>query len=252
MKSWADFIQKVVTRVDRFSSHKMILAVMMLYQGVMLLFHPGTASEGMAKGIAVSMALAVGGILVDREIQKKKDWKAMIPALITMALSGYFYLHPTWLAGTVRYLMAFSVLATGLANLAQTFHLETLLKKNGDFWQKVNRQAEKTAEASTLAEIMMTAFKTDISKRLKPTQDLLTWFHRSGWLSWLTGVLMTVLGVFLLVYSVQGHSMISVIAGAVMAITALADLYQGIQLYRLNRRAKQETSENAHEWKTQK
>ena len=81
MKSWGDFIQKVATRVDRFSNHRIFLAVMMLYQGVMLLLHPGTASDGMAKGIAVSMVLAAGGILVDRDIQKQKGWKAMIPAL---------------------------------------------------------------------------------------------------------------------------------------------------------------------------
>lgn len=252
MKSLMDFIQRIVTRVDRFSNHRIVLAVMMLYQGAMLLLHPGTASEGMAKGIAVSIALAAAGILAEKELRKREGWKAVLFSVLGIAVAVYFYLRPAWLAGTVRYLMAFSVLFTGLANLGQTLHLEILLKQARAFREDGRRREGQTGETPAMVEKTRTTFETEITKRLAPTRRIFDWFQRSGWLSWLTGLLMTGLGIFLLVYSIEGHALISVIAGVVMVTTSVIDLVHGIQLYRMNRQADKKVTDETDEHEAQK
>ena len=92
----------------------------------MLLVQSGDATRGMAMGIAMAIALAAGGIIAEALAKRGEKKKAIIPAVLAAGLAVYIYFQPDFFAGILRYLIAASVLMTGLLNLAQALGISRI------------------------------------------------------------------------------------------------------------------------------
>ena len=223
MKNLTEWAVQLAGRVDSFLKQRTIVAVLMLYEGVMLLVQSGNTTRGMAMGIAIAVALAAGGIIAEALAQRGGKKKAIIPAILAIGLAAYIYFQPDFFAGIMRYLIAASVLMTGLLNLAQVFSISKI-RRSGNKAVDEAAVSETHSENGKMADTIRKTVKSEIDKRLKPTQTLLGRLGKSTVSVWITGFLMTALGIYLLFRSVEGDRLLCVISGIVMIVTSLADL----------------------------
>ena len=229
MKNLSELAVQAAGRVDSFLKQRTIVSALMLYEGVMLLVQSGDATRGMAMGIAMAIALAAGGIIAEALAKRSGNWKAVIPAVLAVGLAVYIYFQPDFFAGILRYLIAASVLMTGLFNLAQALGISRIRRsgiREGDGTAVSDTRSEDGELAGTIRETI----KKEISKRIDPTKLLLGRLGKSIASVWITGFLMTALGIYLFFRSVEGNSLLAVVSGIVMIITSLADL---IAAYRM-------------------
>ena len=70
MKNLTEWAVQLAGRVDSFLKQRTIVALLMLYEGVMLLVQSGNTTRGMAMGIAIAVALAAGGIIAEALAQR--------------------------------------------------------------------------------------------------------------------------------------------------------------------------------------
>ena len=234
MKNLSEWAVQLAGRVDSFLKQRAIVAVLMLYEGIMLLVQSGNATRDMAMGIAIAIALAAGGIIVEALASRGEKKKAIIPAVLAIGLAVYIYSQPDFFAGILRYLIAASILVTGLLNLAQAFgisRIRILGNRTGDEASVSETHGESKEVADTVRKVL----ESEIGKRLKPTQTLLGRLGKSTISIWITGFLMTALGIYLFFNSIEGDSLLSVISGVVIIVTSLADL---VAAYRMKQSLK--------------
>lgn len=236
MANLSELITRIAGRVDSFMKQRTVIAVLMLYEGVMLLIYPGDATKGMATGIAVAIALAAGGIIAEALAKQGGKKQAILPALLGIGLAVYIYFQPDFFVGILRYLIAGSVLMTGLLNLAQAFGI-SVIRKQGEEAGKGAPAPETQGEGGGMRAVIRKTLKSETDRRLKPTQNLFSRMGKSIVSVWITGIVMTALGIFLFFQSVEGDWLLSVISGILMIITSLSDL---VAAYKMKQALKKE------------
>ena len=234
MKNLSEWTVQLAGRVDSFLKQRAIVAVLMLYEGIMLLVQSGNATRDMAMGIAIAIALAAGGIIVEALASRGEKKKAIIPAVLAIGLAVYIYSQPDFFAGILRYLIAASILVTGLLNLAQAFGISRI-RIHGNKTGDEASVSETHGESKEVADTVRKVLESEIGKRLKPTRTLIGRLGKSAISIWITGFLMTALGIYLFFNSIEGDSLLSVISGVVMIVTSLADL---VAAYRMKQSLK--------------
>ena len=234
MNNLSERVAKLAGRVDSFMKQRTIVAVLMLYEGVMLLVHSDNPTQGMAKGIAMAIALAAGGIIAEALAKRGGEKETIIPALLTAGVAAYIWFQPGFFAGILRYLIAASVLMTGLLNLAQASGISKI-RKNGN--EAENRAAASGTQGkdNERAGTVWKTLNSEVDKRIKPTRDFLGQLGKSTAPVWITGFVMTALGIYLFFRSVEGNSLLAGISGIIMIITSIADL---IAAYRMKQALK--------------
>ena len=95
--------------------------------------------------------------------------------------------------------------------------------------------SETHSEIGKMADTIRKTVKSEIDKLLKPARTLLGRLGKSTVSVWITGFLMTALGIYLLFRSVEGDRLLCVISGIAMIVTSLADL---VAAYRMKQALK--------------
>ena len=234
IKNLSEWAAQIAGRVDSFMKQRAIVALLMLYEGVMLLVQSQDSTRAMATGIAVAIALAAGGILAEALAKRGGGKKAVIPAVLAAGLAVYCLFQPDMFAGILRYLIAASVLMTGLLNLAQAFGISKL-RMQGNLAEGEAAAPAAPGEGGNIAGTIRKTVKNEIDKHIGPARILLGSLGKSVAAVWITGFLMTALGIVLFFRSVEGNTLLSVVSGVLMIFTSLADL---VAAYRMKQALK--------------
>ena len=232
MKNLSERVAQLAGRVDSFMKQRTIVAVLMLYEGVMLLVQTENPTRDMATGIAIAIALAAGSEIVEALAKRGEKKKAVIPALLAVGLAVYIFFQPDFFAGILRYLVAASVLMTGLLNLAQAFGISKI-RMHGDETAVSETQGKEDSMAGTVWKTV----NSEINRKIEPTRLFLSRIGKSNVSIWITGILMTALGIFLFFRSVEGNLLLARICGIVMILTSIADL---VAAYKMKKALKAE------------
>ena len=223
MNHLSEWATQLAGRIDSFMKQRTIVAGLMLYEGVMLLLQSENPTQGMAMGIAIAIALAAGSIIAEALAKRGEKKKAIIPALLAVGLAVYIHFQPGFFAGILRYMIVASVLMTGLLNLSQAFGISKI-RKQGNEAEGEAAVSETQGEGDEMAGTIWKTLNSEINKRIKPTRVLFNRLGRSTASVWITGFLMTALGIYLFFQPVDGNSLLAMISGIVMIITSIADL----------------------------
>lgn len=229
IKNLSEWAVQIAGRVDSFMKQRTIVAVLMLYEGILLLLQSGNTARDMATGVASVIALAAGGIIAEALIKRGGKKKAILPAILAAGLAVYCLFQPDLFAGILRYLIAASVLMTGLLNLAQAFGISKL-RKDGDKAEDEAAVSETNSEGDEITDTIRKTLKNAIDKHIEPTRTLLSGLRKSVASVWITGFLMTALGIYLFFRSVEGNTLLAMISGILMIITSLADLIAAFKM----------------------
>ena len=218
-------IGQIVQKIDALTKQRVIAALIMLYNGIMLLVSPHMAPRGMTQAICVGIALASLGFLV--EAYSKKQNKAVVISILALAAAVYFFICPDGLAYYLRYLLGLVVLSIGLLHLVQAFQTDRVLKLPDRVAQPFQNVSEKTGMTGALHK----AVKDQVDLNLNPTLKMVKWLTRGKYASLISGILLALFGIAILIFPIEGNMTITVIYGTSMVILSLMTLIPAIVVW---------------------
>ena len=207
MDKWIGKIEQIVQKVDALTKTRVISALLMLYEGIMLLIRPHMAARGMAQGICIGIALAAVGFLADA-VQKKQVKSGVLSGII-LIMCVYFYFSPDGISMYLRYVMALIILIVGLSHLFQIARLNKLLLMNNGALQALR----ETARKNSMTEAVHKTFEEQVDKRIHSTMNLFERLNRGKITAWISAIVMTGVGLFLFIYPVEGNAVMTLICG---------------------------------------
>ncbi len=231
MEKFTSRIDQTVKKINALMKQRIITAVLMIYQGIMALLEPNMAAIGMTQGMCITVALAAVGFLIDA--YRKKDRKTAALSGLALAAAVFFFFNPDPVAGLMRYVIAFSALAVGIVNLFQATHANKAVALHESMRQK----ADQAASHSTITENIQHTIQTEVQNRLSDTEKLVSWISRGKYAAWITGILMTIIGILLLIFSGEGNIVITIISAIFMIAVGVFNLVAGIRIWKEKRKA---------------
>ena len=227
-------IEQIVQRIDTLFKQRVIAALIMLYNGIMLLISPHMAPTGMAKAICGGVGLAAIGFLA--EALPKKQTKVIIVSILVLAASVYFFFVPEVLSYSLRYLIPLVMVAIGLLQLVQAFQTDRVLKLRSNAIQSLEDESDETEQspengsekAATLAKTLHKAVKEQVDRNLNPTLKMIRWLTRGKYAALISGIILVLFGISILFYPIEGNATITVICGISMVAISLMNLIPAV------------------------
>ncbi len=241
-------IEQIIQRIDALSRQRVIAALIMLYDGIMLLISPHMAPEGMVRAICFGVGLAAIGFLAEAFPQKQT--KTIIISLLVLAASVYFFFVPEVLSFSLHYLIALVLASIGLLQLIQAFQTDRVLKVRTKAIQFLKNDSDETAQSpqngseksATLTETMQKAVKEQVDMNLNPTLKMVRWLIRGKYAALISGAILILFSILILIYPIEGNMTITLICGISMVGISLMNLIPAIAAW-INSRRQRGTGE---------
>ena len=224
-------IEKTANKVDIIMRNRLVLAILLLVNGISFIVKPNSSIDSMTKGVAVFVILASLTLLTANITAKKKDTKTIILSAVTIAVCMLIYIFPGTISVYLKVILALIIIFDGLINVLDSLKLnsvsvyinhkrdaiKSIISKqefNKDFEKGINKQTEKIT--STIGNM--------IGKTVKYI-----------WIYVAVNVISLVLGVLLLVKP----DMTMRIWGIIFIYTGLSDFITAAKSMNLSKKIKE-------------
>ena len=186
-------IEKITHRVEQVVQNRLIIAILLIVDGVVFLMNPGKTVEEMGRAIAISMALAAAAMVITR-IAAKERFVRFLPVLILLAAAGLMYFFPAFLSGCFRIILALLIIINGIVNLFNILGVNYSQGVFGTVEGTVRTAASKVKRSKELEE----GIQEQTKKYLRPIHQIVseTKGHKTVFI--VTNILSVILGVLML------------------------------------------------------
>lgn len=127
-------IQRIMGYVQAIQRNRLIMALLMLVQGILILWNPIKAMLGGAKTTAALIAIAGILTLIGHLRDKEKSTGRTIMMAVSACVVGlgiWSFFQPGYLAAALKVVLGVAIVLNGAGNLLQALKLED---KNGASW----------------------------------------------------------------------------------------------------------------------
>jgi uncharacterized membrane protein HdeD (DUF308 family) len=194
MKKKGFDLEKTVLLLGRISRNRLILAVLLVVDGIVFLANPEQPVEEMGRTIAITMAFAAAAIIIPKIVAKER-FVRFIPAFLLLAAGGLMFFYPDVLSAYFRLLLALVIIINGSINLLNVLGLSREQEIVVSFRDKITRLFSRIKSPKDLEE----GIDEQASKYFRPLQKIIseTEGHKIFYLA--TNVLAVILGALLLI-----------------------------------------------------
>lgn len=244
-KDYKAKIEKAVTWVDSLMKSKAVVALLLLVDGVMFIINPKGGVNGLAQGVAITVALAAATILLTAIPQKPRTREVKVSigsALIAIAVSAAFYFFPEQLSSPFVYVLAFFLIWNGISNMLHILRLDRILRSGIRAKERIaslERGIQKRIQDKELSESFREGVRTQFSRRLDPLNRVTGQLGVSTAISLLIDVISIAGGILILFHRSKAGAEFMRVCGAAMFIAAASDLWVIVQAWRLRQKGEQ-------------
>ena len=240
-------VDQGVQKVQDILRNRLIVAILLLIQGISFVINPAKAMEGLAKSVAMSLIIASAGILIGYITTRKlsrSNARSVVIAVFFLVLGIIVHIVPDFFSSVFQYAVGITVLLNGIVTLSDNLHINKLITKISAFGHSlVNNEADETMEELKTAygnamteqsDKLMTSVNL-LAKKVKPKK------YGSVFVS---GVFI-LLGIAMLFFHSQVDDAMARVSGVIMILSALYDFYIALRSYLLQRKIRALNKENA-------
>lgn len=227
--STAKKIESLTGAVDVISRNRLVIAILLIVDGVTFLSNPDATLTGMAQGIILVLLLATLSIFFTAIFSKTKDIKTIIISAIVLILGACFYFYPDYIATYIQLLLSLFIIYNGLANISHVLNLRILNRVTGLFGKLFSSNKKSKARDAKFKEVddgINREMEQQANKLFSPFKSILKESGKSSAFFIIVNVISIIFGIVLL------------IAPSVsMSIWGLIFLYTGISSFVVAARA---------------
>ena len=187
-------LEKIVHVIEQVMKNRLIIAIMLIVDGIVFLMNPEQPVENMGRTLAVSMAFAAA-VMIFARIVAKERFVRFIPALILLALGGLMYFFPDMLSAYFRLILALVIIMNGIVNLLSVLGVNYSQGFFGILDGKVRNAASKIKSPKEMEE----GFDEQAVKYLNPLQRIVSASKGNKTVFFITSLLSILLGLLVLI-----------------------------------------------------
>ncbi len=220
-------VEDISNTVNTISKNRLIIAFLLIVDGITFLLNPDTTIDGMAKNIIMLVGFATLTIFLTNAFAKKKDVKTIIISLVILVLCVIFYFFPSIISAYIQLLLSLFIIYNGLTNMASALHWNRLSRFTKSLAQKVSKigkgkkpSKEKAARAENFKEVDKTIndeLEQQKKKLINPLENIVSHTKKTSVFFVILNALSVIFGIILLIFP-----------GVSMSIWGIIFLYTGI------------------------
>ena len=240
--TYLDKIDQTFTWVDNLMRNKTVIALMLLIDGVTFVITPNAGVNGLARGVAFTVAIAAVTVLVGAVFEKNKTKKTIVTicsSSIVIALCAAMYIWPKIPSAVLTYLLAVIIISDGMSNVLHTLKLEKLIarrKVTADRLKGIDRVIQDKLPNDEIAHSLQQGVNEQISKRLAPVNEIKSRFGMHSAIQIIIDFLSITAGVLILFFPWFFGVRLMQICGFAMFIAASNSLWITLRAYMHKRR----------------
>ena len=229
--TYFDKIDQTFTWVDNLMRNKTVIALMLLIDGITFVITPNAGVNGLARGVAFTVAIAAVTMLFGAIFEKKKTKKTVITicsSSIVIALCAAMYIWPKVPSAVLTYLLAIIIISDGVSNVLHTLKLETLIARRKvatDRLGEIDREIQDKLPDDEITQSIQQGVYEQISKRLDPVNELKSRFGMHSAIEIVIDFLAIIAGVLILFFPWLFGVQLMRICGVAMFIAASNSLW---------------------------
>jgi uncharacterized membrane protein HdeD (DUF308 family) len=194
MKKTTIDIEKAAHTVEQISKNRLILAILLVVDGIIFLINPGQPVEGMGRAVATSIMIAAGALIISK-IAAKERFVNFLPALILLAAGALMYFFPHVFSAYFRIIIALFITINGVVNLSGVLGLGRV----HGFLVTFNSKASDLSSKVKTPEELNNGFDGQAEKYMRPLHKIVSESQGNKAVFFATNLLSVILGVLLLV-----------------------------------------------------
>lgn len=217
-------VEGISNKVNAIMRNRLIIAILLIVDGVTFLLNPDTTLPEMAKNIILLVLLAAASVLVANLAIKPRDRKTIAITILILLAGIFFYFYPDLISAYIQLLLALFIIYQGLTNIANTLHLNKLSRYTQAVADKLAKSKatdkEKQAQNQKFKEVdssINQGLEEQKNKLVSPLKNIIDKSSKFSKLYIVANVASVILGIILLIFP-----------GASMAIWGVIFLYTGI------------------------
>jgi len=187
-------IEKIVHWVERVAQNRMIIALLLVVDGILFLMNPEEPVENMGRTLAITMVFAAA-VMIFARIVAKDRFRRFIPALILLAVGGVMYFFPQALSAYFRLILALAIMMTGIVNLLDILGVNYKQGTMGNVEGKVRNVVSKVKTTKELDE----GFDEQALRYVRPLNQVVSATKGHRTIFFITSLLSVLLGALLLI-----------------------------------------------------
>ena len=158
--------------------NKTVIALMLLIDGVTFVISPNVGVNGLARGVAFTVAIAAFTMLFGALFEKNKTKKTFVTifsTLFVILVCVVIYIWPKIPSAVLTYMLAIIIISDGISNVLQTLKLDKLIAKRKtakDRLSMIDSEIKDKIPDDEITQSLHQGVQEQISKRLDPVNEI--------------------------------------------------------------------------------
>ena len=232
-------VEGISNTVDIIMRNKLIIAILLITDGVTFILNPDTTLPEMAKNIIMLVLLATASILLVNLSAKKKNIKTIVLSIVIIAIGIFFYIYPDLISAYMQLLLALFIIYQGLMNLATSLKLDII----SNYTQAIVKKFSKNNKHSKKINEEFKAVDNDVNggleqqkdKLMTPLNNIIAKTSKFSILYTIANIATIILGIVLLVFP----SVSMAIWGVIFLYTGLQNLFAAAKTMHILKKIKE-------------
>ena len=221
-----------INKVDTVLNSRLVIAVIMIIDGIGYINNYDRTLVSMSKGIAEAVFIASALILITNLTTNKKDLKSILIPIIMMIISVIVRFNPNIISFNFRILFALIIIINALINIFNIRKLDRLSASLSFTKKKIKKDLQEDEKSK---EYDFGVVLRKITYLLDPVGDLIEKTNKHVHIYILLNNISIILGILLLL----NNNTTIVLCGIILIYTGLIDLFVFLRSVRLARKNKE-------------
>ena len=250
--NFTEKIEKLIAFIERVMQSKLVIAVLLLVDGIALITNPHGGVTGLGQGLAISVGLAALTILITTIPKKPKSRNMIIKICLAAAaliMCVAFYFWPTFLSEILIHLLAIVVMSNSVSNILHILKLRGIKKKKEKVDEKaaeLKRELYENSPDYELSASIEQGVESQFSRFLNPLKRITENLGIGSIISIIIDLLSIAAGILIFFHESVGDVIMRV-CGLAMVIVAISDLRVIIRAWIAKRKEAQAEQEKQAE-----
>lgn len=188
-------IEDMSNKVNIIMRNRLIIAILLIVDGINFILNPNGSMRDMARGIAIAVFIGSFTLLMTNLFSKNKSMKTIIMSLLVIILCVVSFIFPDFIANYIKFILALIIIFNGVLNVLNILKLDKL--KLYTFY--LEKQIKGLIHEANISQEFEDGVKEQTDRIINSVNDVVKKSNKNSYFSLIVNIISIILGVLLFV-----------------------------------------------------
>lgn len=224
-------LENVSNKVDIIMRNRLIIAILLIVDGITFIFNPNASLAGMSRNIIIIVLLASFTTLITNISSKTKDIKSIIISTVIVVIGITILIYPDIVSAYIQLVFALFIIYDGVMNILNTLNLNKLSRHT----QVVAEKFDKIVSSRKSNKNFEEGIEKQKERLINPLKNIVDKTNKFSILYIVTNIAAITLGILLLVLP----DVSLIVWGIIFIYTGFSDLLVAMRTMNISKKIKE-------------